>query len=143
MSRSLDDLQPHVRAMAKLLLLEAEKRGFPLIVTSTLRTFEEQEAIYAKGRTAPGKIVTKAKAGQSIHNYGLAFDVAFKSPPAKDPFADDNPWLQVGEMGKAIGLVWGGDWKFKDRPHFEAHGISWQQAAQMWPKGYSPKKEVG
>jgi len=41
----------------------------------TLRTFKEQEAIYAQGRTKPGVIVTKAKPGLSVHNYGMAIDI--------------------------------------------------------------------
>jgi len=43
--------------------------------TSTLRTFAEQNTIYAQGRTTSGSIVTYAKAGQSYHNYGLAIDI--------------------------------------------------------------------
>src|SRR6185369_2121751 len=54
-------------------------------VDSTLRTFIEQDALYAKGRTiinpdgaSPvkpmGNIVTRAKGGESFHNYGLALD---------------------------------------------------------------------
>lgn len=41
----------------------------------TIRTFAEQEALYAQGRTKPGKVVTNAKAGMSYHNYGLAVDI--------------------------------------------------------------------
>lgn len=43
----------------------------------TLRTFDEQDALYAKGRTKEGKIVTYARGGQSYHNYGLAIDIVF------------------------------------------------------------------
>src|SRR3989442_4358551 len=53
--------------------------GIAVLVTQGLRTWEEQDALYAKGRTVPpiGKkyIVTKAKGGQSYHNFGLAFDI--------------------------------------------------------------------
>lgn len=41
----------------------------------TLRTFAEQDGLYAQGRTKPGSIVTYAKGGQSWHCYGLAIDV--------------------------------------------------------------------
>lgn len=107
----------------------------------TLRTFAEQDALYAQGRTrlfdANGKrlgIVTKAKGGQSIHNYALAFDIVlledkdgngtFESASwdtIKD-FDNDkqSDWMEVVRIFKASGWVWGGDWvKFKDRPHFE------------------------
>jgi peptidoglycan L-alanyl-D-glutamate endopeptidase CwlK len=43
----------------------------------TLRTFKEQNDLYAQGRSKPGKIVTFAKGGQSYHNYGLAIDIVF------------------------------------------------------------------
>jgi peptidoglycan L-alanyl-D-glutamate endopeptidase CwlK len=115
----------------------------------TLRTFAEQDAIYAQGRTrlfdSKGKrlgVVTKAKGGQSIHNYGLAFDIVllkdtdnngtFESASwetnvdfDKDGKAD---WMEVVDIFKKHGWVWGGDWKsFKDRPHFEkTFGHTWR-----------------
>ena len=42
--------------------------------SQTLRSFAEQDAIYAQGRTKVGDIVSYAKGGQSFHNYGLATD---------------------------------------------------------------------
>ena len=103
-------------------LLEAcEARGLRIFITSTLRTFHEQDELFAQGRTRPGPKVTNARGGESSHNHGLAFDVAFRSPPAADPFGDDNPWAEVGEIGKSLGLEWGGDWVgLRDRPHFQA-----------------------
>jgi peptidoglycan LD-endopeptidase CwlK len=119
MSRSLEDLLPPVAALARQFLEECERQGFLVFVTSTLRTFFEQDELFAQGRTKPGDKVTNAEAGESSHNYGLAFDVAFRSPPAADPF-DGNPWDEIGAIGKALGLEWGGDWpRFPDRPHFQ------------------------
>ncbi len=119
MSRSLDDLLPPVAALARQLLDECERQGMPIFVTSTLRTFFEQDELFAQGRTKPGNIVTRARGGESSHNHGLAFDVAFRSPPAADPF-EGNPWDRVGQIGKSLGLEWGGDWtRFVDRPHFQ------------------------
>lgn len=118
MSRSLDDLLPVVADSARELLRECTERGFPIFITSTLRTFSEQAQLYAQGRTEPGRIVTNAREGESPHNYGLAFDVAFHTPPATDPYT--GPWDAVGAQGKALGLEWGGDWKHPDRPHFQA-----------------------
>ena len=45
-------------------------------ITSTLRSFAEQTALYNQGRTTAGQVVTNAKAGQSNHNFGLSFDFA-------------------------------------------------------------------
>ncbi len=53
---------------------------YPLCI-STYRSFEEQNKLYAQGRTVPGQVVTKARGGQSPHNYipSFAFDYTFKS----------------------------------------------------------------
>lgn len=94
--------------------------GIKLRITSDghLRSFDKQDELYAQGRTAPGKIITNAKAGESYHNYGLAFDLV----EIKDGQALwNNPnWIKIGEIGKSFGFNWGGDWRsFKDYPHFE------------------------
>lgn len=116
-------------------------KGVRLRFAYTLRTNAEQDALYAQGRTklwdANGKRlgkVTNAKGGQSIHNYGLAFDIVIlldkngdgvfeaaswdtKSDNDKDGMSD---WMEVVRYFKSIGWVWGGEWKsFPDAPHFE------------------------
>ncbi|HKQ57533.1 MAG TPA: M15 family metallopeptidase [Candidatus Eisenbacteria bacterium] len=121
MSRSLDDLDPDVRRMAVTLIEEAKRVGIELIVTQTRRTMAEQAALYAKGRTAPGPIVTYAPPGYSWHEFGRAFDVAIKRYP-NDPTPGnlyDGPWQMVGNLGEQAGLEWGGRWKHPDRPHFQ------------------------
>lgn len=92
------------------------------------RTFAEQDALYAQGRTKPGKIVTNAKAGASFHNYGLALDIVLiidgkeASWDMKGDFDGDHiaDWMEVVKIFKAHGWEWGGDWRsFKDYPHFQ------------------------
>ena len=109
----------------------------------TLRTFAEQNTLYAQGRTklydAKGKrlgVVTKAKGGQSLHNYGLALDIVLIKNNStaswedtvdfdKDGKAD---WMEVVNIFKANGWEWGGNWKFKDKPHFQkVFSYTWQQ----------------
>lgn len=115
----------------------------------TLRTFAEQDALYAQGRTklfdADGKklgIVTKAKGGQSIHNFGLALDIVlikdtnndgkFDSATWEDNIDFDkdgkSDWMEIVEIFKRNNWDWGGDWKsFKDKPHFEkTFGHTWR-----------------
>lgn len=114
----------------------------------TLRTFSEQDGLYAQGRTVlfdkAGNrlgIVTNAKGGQSYHNYGLAIDIvllvdkdnngtyeAASWDSAKD-FDNDKvaDWMEVVAIFKKYGWAWGGDWKGKlvDKPHFEkTHGLT-------------------
>lgn len=122
-SRSLDDLIPPARARVQAFLDAAKAANIDLLVTSTYRDNASQDALYAQGRTTPGKIVTNAKAGQSWHNYRCAVDVVpiVTGKPRWD--VKDEVWQQVGSLGKAAGLEWAGDWKkFKEYPHFQYTG---------------------
>lgn len=117
-------LATRVRAMIDLLA----QRGTSILITQGLRTWEEQDALYAKGRTvAPiGNkfIVTKAKGGQSYHNFGLAVDIVILDSIGKADWDTSHPgWSEAADAGKSVGLEWGGDWaSFKDLPHFQYTG---------------------
>lgn len=93
----------------------------------TLRTFKEQDELYAKGRTMAGAKVTNAKGGQSYHNYGLAVDIVLiidgkvASWDTKADFDKDgkSEWREIVTIFKKYGWEWGGEWKFVDAPHFQ------------------------
>lgn len=125
-SNNIDTLHPQVKDRCEALIKRMEELGKPIWISSCLRTFKEQDNLYAQGRTSSGGIVTNAQGGQSYHNYGLAFDAVFQqynwNPPSEDW------WEELGKEGKALGLEWGGDWQgFRDRPHFEWHeGFTWK-----------------
>jgi peptidoglycan L-alanyl-D-glutamate endopeptidase CwlK len=88
-----------------------------IIITQGYRTPAEQDALYAQGRTKPGKIVTQLKGKQSKHCQGKAFDICFL---INKKASYVGPWEAVGIIGKKCGLTWGGYWKgFVDKPHFE------------------------
>ena len=92
-------------------------RGIKVILTWGYRSIKEQNALYAKGRTTPGKKVTNARGGYSWHNFGLAADYAFV---INGKVTWDGPWGIFGEVARSCGLEWGGDWKsFPDRPHVQ------------------------
>lgn len=110
-------------------------------ITQGLRTFQEQDALYAKGRTASGKKVTNAKAGQSVHNYGFAVDICLiiNNKVASwntvkdwdnDTIAD---WYECVKIFAKYGWEWGGSWKkFKDLPHFEKKGFNnWRKLSKL------------
>lgn len=94
--------------------------------SATLRTFAQQDELFAQGRTKKGGIVTNAKGGLSYHNYGLALDIVLLNKGVaswdnhididKDGKAD---WIEVVNIFKSYGWEWGGDWKFTDTPHFQ------------------------
>ena len=126
----LNQLHPLVRDKALLAYKEAVQStpiGVHPFITQTLRTFKESDALYAKGRTTPGDIVTNASAGKSYHNYGLAIDFVNLIDGEMAWKVDDN-WMIVVNIFKSHGFVWGGDFKsIKDAPHFEMNfGNNWR-----------------
>lgn len=115
-----------------------------MIVTQGGRTFDEQNGMYAQGRTKKGKIITNAKGGQSIHNYFLAFDFCLVKGKvtiwdvAKDFDSDKQPdWMEVVAYFKSLGYTWGGDFRsISDKPHFEkTFGHTWQQLLAIKQSG--------
>ncbi len=88
----------------------------PLRVAQGYRTWAEQDALYAQGRTTPGPIVTWARGGESMHNLGLDVDV-FRV----DERALYAPSSSTVETFKRFGFSWGGDWagRKNDPPHFQ------------------------
>lgn len=134
-SRNLADLNSIVRRMAEGHIAACKAEGIDLLVTCTYRDAEEQERLYAQGRTVKGSKVTNAKAGQSMHNYRLAYDVVpmrFGKPVWGTKGEDNILWQRVGAIGQAHGLEWAGSWKtFKEFPHFQytgGHPLSFFQA---------------
>ena len=103
-----------------------EQHQIKLRIVQGYRTYREQDELYAKGRTMPGSIVTKAKGGQSNHNFGLAIDVFpiwqdGRLHMKKEDDAENIRLLKlIAHVGIEEGLAWGGNWrKFQDYPHFE------------------------
>ena len=96
----------------------AARHGLTVKIISGLRSYTEQDALYAKGRTAPGPKVTNAKAGYSNHNFGTAWDIAcFRGTRY---ITEHAAYREIGQAGKSLGLTWGGDFKsIKDEPHYE------------------------
>lgn len=93
-------------------------------IISGHRTYAQQSALYEQGRSRPGNIVTNARPGFSNHNFSLAYDIGIFAEGKY--LGSSGLYSLAGEIGKQLGLVWGGDWKsFVDPPHFEfPHGVS-------------------
>lgn len=103
--------------------------GVRLRFTSVYRSNSEQDILFNQKPK-----VTNAKGGQSIHNYGLAFDIVILIDEDKNGTFEKAVWNGkyfdfVVEKLKGKGYEWGGDWKrFKDNPHFQvkkSDGSSW------------------
>lgn len=125
-SRDLAALHPKVQAKARAFLEACHAQGIDVLVTSTYRDDESQNALYAQGRTKPGAKVTNAKAGESWHNYRLAFDIVplrAGKPVWGTKGEDGKLWARIGAIGEAHGLEWAGRWsRFKEFPHFQWTG---------------------
>jgi len=134
--KRIDKLHPIVRDEVKKIIAECDAAltgKVKIRITQGLRNFDEQTQLYAIGRTKAGKKVTNAKAGQSIHNYGLAVDMCLiidgktaSWDTAKD-WDDDKiaDWYECVKIFAKHGWQWGGNWKtFKDLPHFEKKKIA-------------------
>ncbi len=112
-------LAEKVRSMAELLGQE----NITIRVVQGLRTYEEQEALYAQGRTVPGRMVTNALPGHSYHQFGLAVDVAPFDGGVPDWNENHPAWKRIVSVGESVGLVAGAAFRtFPDQPHFQLTG---------------------
>lgn len=106
--------------------VEAAKLGYDVRIICGTRTYEEQNELYAQGRTKKGSKVTNAKGGYSWHNFGLAFDFGLFSPDAKTYFGESKHYKTIGGLAKEIkDATWGGTWKNPvDEPHIQYNMFS-------------------
>jgi len=139
--RGIELLHPEVRKQAESLVAEAAKEGLPVLITETFRTKDEQDKLYAQGRTAPGKIVSNAPFPSSAHCWGVAFDTC-RNVKGKEFDDSDGFFSKIGAIGKRLGLFWGGDFKsIKDKPHFESPVFFPNNKADMLKDKYgTPEK---
>ncbi len=116
-SRKIEDLRPNVATLCHAFIAACAKAGIDVIITSTYRDIESQNALYAQGRTRPGAKVTNAKGGQSFHNYRVAFDFC-PVVGGKPQWGDASVFEKCGEIGEGLGLEWAGRWHtFKELAH--------------------------
>lgn len=116
-SRNPQFLTPDTRRKLDKFVELCKEVGIDPLITSTYRDNEAQAALYAQGRTAPGRKVTNAGPGHSWHNYRVAFDFV-PLQNGKAIWDDDALWAACGVLAVQAGLEWGGNWvNFQDRPH--------------------------
>ena len=104
-----------------LQILETNKTRFYVICG--VRTYIEQDALYAQGRTTDGKVVTRAKAGTSYHNFGIAVDLCKDANIEKgglQPDWDIFKYEALARAAESIGLEAGLHFqKLADGPHVQ------------------------
>ena len=129
-------------------------RGMAVLITDGLRTFEEQDELFKKGRrNVPGEsIVTNARGGESNHNYGLAVDMypvlpdatgkekVFTSIPnhSSVEFARAFNRIQnaIGDLAEQLGMFWGARFSgIVDTPHVQLlaeHDLSARECLRIF-----------
>ena len=121
MGRDISLCHPELQQKAEKLVSACKGQGLLIGVGECFRTVAEQDALYSKGRTAPGSIVTNAKgiSYSSHHQWGTAFDIYRND--GKGAYNDsDGFFSKLGAIGVKIGLEWGGNWTSPvDKPHFQ------------------------
>ena len=135
--KNIQTLVPKAQDRARAFLQAVRAADINAKIIDGSRTFAEQDALFAQGRTKPGKIVTKARGGFSNHNFGVARDIGIFEGTK---FLDDSMlYDKAGEIGMSLGLEWGG--KFKsiiDKPHFQCKtGQTLAQLRQLKKAGQS------
>jgi peptidoglycan L-alanyl-D-glutamate endopeptidase CwlK len=116
-SRKIEDLLPELQIKYFAFKKAMNEAGIDYIVTATRRTQQEQDALYAQGRTKPGKKVTWTR--KSKHIDGKAFDICIMENGKPDWDVSNPDWRKAGEIGIKAGLDWGGLWDKPDFPHFQ------------------------
>lgn len=128
------------------LIINCEKLGILYYPISGYRSVEEQNDLFAQGRTKPGQIVTKARGGQSVHNFSAAMDFCAdgnKDRAGLQPNWDTKSYKLLADQAQAIGLEAGYYWKsFPDSPHLQLplskHGITLKQLLSIYNSGKLP-----
>ncbi len=122
----ISKLHPKLREDLPLILSDIHNKGISITITQGLRTIDEQNKLYAQGRTKPGAIVTQAKGGYSFHNYGLSIDFALlhKDGSVSWSITEDTDNDKIKDWDEVVQsfLKFGwehGDRGYFDNPHFQ------------------------
>lgn len=132
---NISKLTPRTQAAARRFMAAVvpamAKRGYEVRITSGLRTYAEQNALYAQSRTTKGPRVTNAQGGWSWHNFGCAWDITLFKDGV--PVYESPLYEECAEIGRAQGLDCGLFWKgLRDEPHYNVTGgLTMAQMRQM------------
>lgn len=135
--RKIDTLEPAFKLKIEELIKQVEKvTGRKWGISDGRRTMAQQKAIYAQGRTAPGKVVSNAPPGSSAHNFGLAADIWPLTADGEDFEwgAPDKLFKVMADIARKLGLTAGYYFKsIHDAPHVE--DLSWRAKKELWKAG--------
>lgn len=136
--RNLSNVHPILRDKVNLLLAELASEGVSAFVSYGGRTVVEQDALYALGRTKPGKRVTDARGGFSYHNYFVAADILCLDGKGNIIWdGDHHYYTRLGAAAIKYDLAWGfhKNGKHWDKGHVNLRGFSIAQVRQVFQRG--------
>jgi peptidoglycan L-alanyl-D-glutamate endopeptidase CwlK len=128
---NLSGLNAHARERIEELMEQIQPildaNGVRIEVLSGLRSWQQQAALYASGRTKPGQILTNAPPGNSWHQYGLAVDFGLfrggKYLDETEPKTSNRLYREIAAVASKLDIEWAGTWKsFPETPHFQYCG---------------------
>jgi peptidoglycan L-alanyl-D-glutamate endopeptidase CwlK len=126
--KNIASLMPPAQQVARQFMKVASGFGKRVSILSGTRTYAEQDALFAIGRTVQKNraTVTNAKGGRSNHNFGIAWDVGLFDSTGRyldgKQKGDDAAYKELAALIKQqiTKIEWGGDWKsFVDLPHYQ------------------------
>lgn len=125
-----------LQMFAARLIYNLRKADVPMYVHQAFRTKEQQDLLYAKGRSKPGPKVTNTQWPRAAHCQGVAVDIVHGRYHWE---LSKHEWNAIGKIGLQLAdrmnlkLTWGGNWSFWDPAHWEL--TDWKQYIQPLKAG--------
>ncbi len=133
--KRLSQVHPELQKQVSRIVVALAATGQTIEVVQGLRTYAEQDALYAQGRLRAGPKVTNARGGFSNHNFALAVDLC-PFVNGKPQWNDTKTFNRIGALAESFNLRWGGSWKhLADLPHVELVGPSLVDCRALFKKG--------
>lgn len=99
-------------------LNRCHEEKLPVHLTQSFRFYGEQDILWQNGNS-------RARGGESLHNFYLAIDFAFDNSsdqglqdPYKEPF--NGAWEKAAKLAEEFGMEAGYFWENQDKPHVQA-----------------------
>ncbi len=124
--RDISQLNENAQVACRLFLERCKAKGLKVLITETYRSQGRQNYLYQQGRSRPGNIVTWTK--NSRHTSRRAWDIC-KNIKGEE-YSDKSFFIACGKIADELGIVWGGNWKTPDTPHFEV-GTDWKKPEEV------------
>ncbi len=116
--RHLKTVYPPFSRKVREWLQKCHKENLPIHLTQSFRFYGEQDLLFSQGKS-------RAKGGESYHNFFLAVDFAFDNSPdqgLQDPYKEpfEGAWKKAAELAQELGMEAGFFWEHQDKPHIQA-----------------------